>query len=326
MQQPKRLRLARARHFIPLARDSRHSLISCLARARRTCALALNPATGLLSGNASLSKREHKYSAHMDMLKNKNNNSESETSDAKRHKPTMSSGTDARQKENVRKSKHEPNVKYPEAIVNKTELCYVTSVDRGTRTFFTQFCRYSNDELISQNLMIKTYCLGILEQRQKQSNPTICMPKSPANGLAICAKYSRDNNWYRAVILSRNTKNATAIVFFIDYGNVEELAFADMIEITPDQTFVEWRPFGVTCFLEGSDSLSVEDTDRLLGCLYQTYIMIKPKERQSPFQYLVEIPLHAYNVPFWSDYEPGKIADRTESAGKKETTMEEGTS
>jgi len=42
-----------------------------------------------------------------------------------------------------------------------------------------------------------------------------------SEGMAICAQYSKDQNWYRAMVIAEPDVEGYADVLYVDYGNVE---------------------------------------------------------------------------------------------------------
>jgi len=215
-------------------------------------------------------------------------------------------------------TKRKPAIKLAQVEVRRTELCYITAVYRPTRTFFTQFCKFSNQELVHFNHAINSFCLSIMASRAS-SNPDLALPKKVGRGETYCAKFSEDGSWYRALVLSRDKEHKRCTVLFVDYGNVETLSFSDLIEVqVSDLPIMERAPFGIPCFLKDSESFGKEKADHLLDCLNQNYVMVKVLERQVGLQWLVEIPKHAYNIPFWHLFTPElKAKDAKESGQRK---------
>lgn len=68
-------------------------------------------------------------------------------------------------------------------------------------------------------------------------------------GLPCIAKYSKDLGWYRAVVMS--VKSLQATVYFIDYGNVEKVDFTNIKKI--NSQFLKLPAQAIHCRLFGSD-------------------------------------------------------------------------
>ncbi|NXW30211.1 TDRD1 protein, partial [Phaetusa simplex] len=70
----------------------------------------------------------------------------------------------------------------------------------------------------------------------------------PENGEPCCAFFSDDGNWYRALV-QNVTSDGTVKVFFVDYGNVEEVP---LDKIRPISSSFLKLPFqGIKCWLSG---------------------------------------------------------------------------
>eukprot|EP00794_Sanderia_malayensis_P004854 gene4854-5491_t len=67
--------------------------------------------------------------------------------------------------------------------------------------------------------------------------------KDPAVGQACLAKYPVDEGWYRAEVTATDKVNNTATVYFVDYGNAEELAVSNHLLSIPS----EFTELGVCC-------------------------------------------------------------------------------
>jgi hypothetical protein len=59
----------------------------------------------------------------------------------------------------------------------------------------------------------------------------VCYP-----GLVCASIYSEDSRWYRAVVLSVNKEEKRAEVFYVDWGNTEQIRFSDL-RLLDDQFF-----------------------------------------------------------------------------------------
>lgn len=187
------------------------------------------------------------------------------------------------------------SVKIEQVEVKRTELGFVTSINRQTRTFFVQFCKFSNAELVQFNQAVNGY-------GQNQSNES---HQNVKTGSVCLAKFPTDNQWYRSIVLSRCKEKQTCSVVFIDYGNISNVPSTDVLKVSvTDLPIIERPSFGITCYLQGCEGYDDKKANRLLDCLLNNYIMIKVLERQSSLQWKVDIPINAYNIPFWHMYMP----------------------
>uniref|UniRef100_A0AAQ4QZE9 Tudor domain-containing protein 1 n=1 Tax=Gasterosteus aculeatus aculeatus TaxID=481459 RepID=A0AAQ4QZE9_GASAC len=83
----------------------------------------------------------------------------------------------------------------------------------------------------------------------------------PAVGAACCARFSADNNWYRAVVVEVGENEASVI--YADYGNAEKVPFS---RILPIPMSLLQLPFQVTrCTLNGNEHLPANLPDLLLS-------------------------------------------------------------
>lgn len=192
--------------------------------------------------------------------------------------------------------------------MNKTELCFITATNLSTRTFFAQLCKNSNEDLVKFNLAIGAYCQKVLTNQLER------IIKSARKGDIVCARYAKNDSWFRAMVLSYDKTTRAYVVFFTDFGDVETLSSENIIQ--PDVENlpeIKRAPFGISCFLENSEHYNVKQTEHLLDCLYDNYVMVKVLERQTKLQWKVGIPKHAYNIPFWLIFKPDKFANESDA-------------
>lgn len=183
------------------------------------------------------------------------------------------------------------SVKMAVVPVCSTELGYVTGVDEEQTKFFVQLCKFTNAELLQHNKQINDFCKNLATRRKEMKVPNCIAPKV---GDVLCARYAIDNNWYRIVVNSSDEADRECKVYFVDYGNVETIAFDDLLEIdSADLPAVERAPFGLYCKLKSSEKYP--NKDKLLQALSDEYIMIKPLEQVDYNLWCVDIPNVAYN-------------------------------
>ncbi|NWY59252.1 TDRD1 protein, partial [Chionis minor] len=103
------------------------------------------------------------------------------------------------------------------------------------------YCQISNNsELLALNLLNKS-----LSEYCQKTPPNIFKPE---NGEPCCAFFSDDGNWYRALV-QNVTSDGTVKVFFVDYGNVEEVPLDKIRQIS--SSFLKLPFQGIKCWLSG---------------------------------------------------------------------------
>lgn len=68
--------------------------------------------------------------------------------------------------------------------------------------------------------------------RRCSSGAASSLTLPPQRGDLVVAEYSDDSQWYRAVVLEANARD-TCLVHFIDFGNVQTIRIANMIQPLP---------------------------------------------------------------------------------------------
>ncbi|NXK17285.1 TDRD1 protein, partial [Arenaria interpres] len=141
------------------------------------------------------------------------------------------------------------DVKANEDAMNKSickwsKLTLKQTVDVIVCTLYSPgefYCQISNNsELLALNLLNKS-----LSEYCQKTPPNIIKPE---NGDPCCALFSDDGNWYRALV-QNVTSDGTVKVFFVDYGNVEEVP---LDKIRPISSSFLKLPFqGIKCWLSG---------------------------------------------------------------------------
>ncbi|XP_063748517.1 tudor domain-containing protein 1 isoform X2 [Eleginops maclovinus] len=97
-------------------------------------------------------------------------------------------------------------------------------------------------------MQLAAYCSNI----QASSSSTVL--SRPAAGAVCCAKFTADNNWYRAVALEVG-ENEMGVIY-ADYGNTEKVPFS---RILPIPTRLLQLPFQITrCTLSGKERFPAE--------------------------------------------------------------------
>lgn len=208
-----------------------------------------------------------------------------------------------------------------ECEIKEAELCFVTSIDRSTKTFFAQLCKNSNEDLITFNYEVCKYCYSIVADRNAGEKKK-ARPKEINAGDVLCAKYPSDEQWYRATILSVDKVAKKCVVRYLDYGNTETVTFRQLIEVNPnDFPTITREPFGVICsFLD--EPKDDQEWTRLFNALEKKYLLLKMKDPQKDGTWKVTIPKHGYNVPYWRAFKPelypNKVRSRDQASMDKE--------
>ncbi|NXJ50375.1 TDRD1 protein, partial [Spizaetus tyrannus] len=103
------------------------------------------------------------------------------------------------------------------------------------------YCQISNNsELLALNLLNKS-----LSEYCQKTPPNVFKPE---NGEPCCAFFSDDGNWYRALV-QNITSDGTVKVYFVDYGNVEEVPLDKIRQIS--SSFLKLPFQGIKCWLSG---------------------------------------------------------------------------
>ncbi|XP_072312993.1 tudor domain-containing protein 1 [Eucyclogobius newberryi] len=110
------------------------------------------------------------------------------------------------------------------------------------------------EQLQEMMLQLAEYCNSLVSQ------PSACVSDKPVAGAACCARFTADNNWYRAVILE--VRDGEASVIYADYGNSEKVSLSRILPIPA--SFLQ-LPFQVTrCTLVGKDHFPIEWSEAVL--------------------------------------------------------------
>ncbi|NXX86387.1 TDRD1 protein, partial [Urocolius indicus] len=103
------------------------------------------------------------------------------------------------------------------------------------------YCHVANNrELLALSTLNKS-----LSEYCQQTPPNVSKPRK---GEPCCAFFSGDGNWYRALVRNVNS-DGTVKVYFVDYGNVEEVPLNKIRKISP--SFLKLPFQGIKCWLSG---------------------------------------------------------------------------
>ena len=88
-----------------------------------------------------------------------------------------------------------------------------------------------------------------------------------AEGELVAACYSRDDRWYRALVLKTNSARNYVAVFYVDFGNSEEVPEVRVRSLSLEFTHlpfqaVECRLSDVSAVVEEGGGVSSEDSWR----------------------------------------------------------------
>lgn len=210
-------------------------------------------------------------------------------------------------------------------MVKSVEEIFVTSVNKEIKTFFSQCTKFPNEDLISLNLSVDEYCKSVVEKR-KTTDVDFKRPTSVSAGEVYFCRYDLDNCWYRAQVMSRDKVNKRCRVLFVDYGNVANLSYAELIEADPQETpLIEHCPFGAPCYAKEFDEFSSDQQDTLLDLLLEKYATVVFVEKQSRIQWLVELPRCGNNCFFWKPFASytKRIIEQSQKALNKAQSKDE---
>lgn len=126
--------------------------------------------------------------------------------------------------------------------VGSHHIVYCSFVHDGPSLFSIQL---KNQEHILDRMMTD---LGNIPLKNLTTKPTI--------GMACIARYSEDKNIYRAAIMNINRNFCR--VTYIDYGNSEDVSFADIYEIPAK--FLEHKTFSIQFTLSGCNRIEPIDS------------------------------------------------------------------
>lgn len=189
-----------------------------------------------------------------------------------------------------------------------TEILYVTSINKTDKTLFGQLCKFSEEELIDFNTRINNYCMDI-EKDRENGNPEKALPTKIHRGDIFCAKCSHDSRYYRALVRWHDKDRKRTQVMFIDYGNLVTVDSDKLVKVSAEDVPIMKRtPFGITCSVAKPGK--PEESDFLLSCSFNKYLMVDGIERTDKIIWKVEIAKHAYNMPFWNIFRPQIAAIR----------------
>lgn len=119
--------------------------------------------------------------------------------------------------------------------LNINAKCEVTvSYVNDLSEFYCQLTNMKEQQTIISNILNTGYKFSPIFLNE-------CTPGKP-----VCAKFSEDNLWYRAQIMKVNHEKDIE-VFFVDFGNYDNIALSDVRKIGPDLLKIPIQSF--KCFL-----------------------------------------------------------------------------
>ncbi|XP_055006233.1 tudor domain-containing protein 1 isoform X2 [Boleophthalmus pectinirostris] len=136
--------------------------------------------------------------------------------------------------------------------VNQTFQPCIAAVSNPSLFYLFGRRQVGEEQLQEMMLQLAQHC------NSQVSQPSVT--GKPATGAACCARFSDDNNWYRAVVLEVCDQEASVI--YADYGNSEKVSLSDILPIPA--SFLQ-LPFQVTrCSLVGKANFPVEWSEDVL--------------------------------------------------------------
>lgn len=196
--------------------------------------------------------------------------------------------------------------KLPDPEVAMSEVAYVTAIDPATKTFFAQFCKYTNQELIFANKTLDDFSKEAVADTNKAAAQQVTPLRTRD---LVCARYSKDGNWYRGLILRKLENKTKFEIFYVDYGNVEIVEREHILK-TNELPILSRVPFGVSCYWSQGNSFTGEQWKKFFTSIKNKYILVEMKKPMSNIQWEVDIPLHGYNMLFWRDFLPHRFRCR----------------
>ena len=136
-------------------------------------------------------------------------------------------------------------VTLPRIDQSSVEQIFITAIHSSAQ-FFGQLMRFSAERLESFQTDINAHI--------DRSGAVI---RHPSPGDYCCARFSADDMWYRAKIISVNDKEIE--VFFLEYGNIEKKELSEIAIL--DSKFSTLPQQGIVCIL---GELSVSVTKKVL--------------------------------------------------------------
>ena len=93
--------------------------------------------------------------------------------------------------------------------------------------------------------------MSILSQKYEGTkSEDYLLTHPPEKGDIVCARYSNDDNYYRAKILSI-MEDFQFEIEYLDYGNQEVLFMTSLYQLDEDLSTVYFPPFAIKCSLSG---------------------------------------------------------------------------
>ena len=133
----------------------------------------------------------------------------------------------------------------------KVNLVYMFFSPPATFTFqyFDSF-----DELLALMDEIQDYVT---------TDPPLPPAESIVIGHPVLAKYSEDDLWYRAEVISSAITDEKVEVMFVDYGNSELVSLSNILNVPPSKTAVLWKQ-ALTCQLSNGKCIISDWSDELV--------------------------------------------------------------
>ena len=135
----------------------------------------------------------------------------------------------------------------PQTVPADSVSCYVSHVDESGTLYIQLACE--EDTLNAE-----------VERVQTLSSNKLLDLEVVRKGELVCARFSEDESWYRAVVTG--TREGSVKVRFVDYGNCDEVQKADDLRALPEEHQVT-PPLAYICTLHGLKQLSKKQIDLL---------------------------------------------------------------
>ncbi|XP_028651615.2 tudor domain-containing protein 1 [Erpetoichthys calabaricus] len=147
------------------------------------------------------------------------------------------------------------------------------------------YCQYINVEDLCA---LSKLCSELQRNSKSQGNAF-----TPAIGDPCCAIFPGDNNIYRALVKDV-TMNGKVKIYFVDYGNISEVAIGDVFPILSKHLKLPFQ--AIKCWLSGIKPLHVDWTNEAIDRFKTLTIGIKPQVT------VVSVNEHGFGVEMkWKD-------------------------
>lgn len=134
----------------------------------------------------------------------------------------------------------------PQSVPADSVSCYVSHIDECGAIYVHLACEEDTLNTVVENV-----------QTLESTKPLEI--KEVGKGSLVCARFSEDQSWYRAVVTS--VRDDTVLVRFVDYGNSDEIKQSSDLRVLPE-SFQVTPPLAYACHLQGLKSLNTSQVEK----------------------------------------------------------------